>query len=132
MSEASHTCPSLLPALQAALTQRCKHTQTLSQAWMCQPVEAQKQPRSEVGHLRGKKFVKGVCSLLLRNIRAQQQQFIWEKGINFSMTAAPYTQLCYTPRPRAMHTEKEDKTQGNFKEESKRGHLLCITRDCWA
>lgn len=29
---------------------------------------------------------------------------------------APYTWLPHTPRPRAVHSEKEDKTQGNIQE----------------
>lgn len=56
------------PALQAgmaeeALTQHWKHMQPPFQAWMCQAVEAQKQPRREGGNCKGTSLYPGALSV---------------------------------------------------------------------
>lgn len=43
------------------------------------------------------------------------------------MTAAPYSQLPYTPRPRAVHSEKEDKTPGNIQENKAEDDVYTIS-----
>lgn len=121
MTETSHACPSLLPSFlhcrkqwQRALTEHWKHTSTLSQAGMCQPMEAQKQLGEGREHLRKRMFVTRdtLCSWGAAgpdcgdSYEKREPASVWE----ILMMTAPYTQLPYTPRPGAVHSEKKNKT----------------------